>query len=96
MVRFAVFAALVVAGLVYAHDHQLLSESHLMGGCTAVQLATAAPDGSEWRACTDGALTGGAPDLSARCTDAGTLNGRKLWKCPEGSITPAVQQTKHI
>lgn len=79
MLRFAVFAAAVVAALAAVKDEHVISRARLVGTCETVE---AARDGGEWLACRRGSLLG-YPDLSADgCTRAPTATSLQLWQCP--------------
>jgi hypothetical protein len=72
--------AFVLAGImIAAKEHRILARTHVVGSCTTV--ATAA-DGSEWRACESGRLSG-KPSLERdSCKDAGPRAKVELWHCP--------------
>jgi len=84
MLKFAVFAALLAAGLAYGkHDH-VLERAGLLGSC--VRVAGALPDGGEWRACSPGKLTG-YNDLSRDgCVAHGGDGELRYWRCPASLV----------
>lgn len=80
MLKFAVIAALLAAGLAYAKHDRTLERAGLLGSCARV--AGALPDGGEWRACRPGRLTG-YPDLSRDgCVAQGGDAELRYWRCP--------------
>jgi hypothetical protein len=79
--RIAVVVSLAFLALNVAKREQLVQRASLLGGCAPVQVSAPAAAGDHWRACRAGRLTG-APDLSPRCTSAGTTASAHLWRCP--------------
>jgi hypothetical protein len=95
VIRLFITVALVVGALVYARQHNVLQQAHLLGRCAPIELSTPAPSGSVWRACTNGSLTG-RPDLSARCKMAGMIADKQLWSCPETAIDPTTERMPQL
>jgi hypothetical protein len=81
----AVFAALMVA----IKDRRLLQRVHVVGSCASVANV---PDGSEWRRCVGGHLTGPPGLASAGCTDWGTYQDAEFWHCPAELAPNALRQ----
>lgn len=80
MFRFAVLLVLVAVAFAAVKREHLLERAGLTGSC-AVVAAPADPAG-EWRACSEGRLTG-APDLSrGGCARRGVHEGSEYWRCP--------------
>jgi hypothetical protein len=86
--RIAVFVSLAFVALSVGHQKHLLQRAALVGTCTPVQVSGPAAPDVAWRSCRSGRLTG-APDLSARCTAAGTTAKTQLWRCPVTSYAAA-------
>jgi hypothetical protein len=71
----AVFAGLMIG----VKDHRLLERLHVTGSCSTLAVAK---DGTEWRSCSAGNLSG-KPSLSQDgCTDSGARGKVELWHCP--------------
>ena len=80
MLRFALIAALVAAGLAYGKQDRTFERAGLLGSCAHV--AGALPDGGEWQACRSGRLTG-YPDLSRDgCVALSQVGELRYWRCP--------------
>ena len=77
----------VLAGLMIGvKDHHLLERLHVTGSCSTLAVAK---DGTEWRSCAAGNLSG-KPSLSQDgCTDSGARGNLELWHCP-ASLTASV------
>lgn len=79
LLRIVAVAAALIAMLIAVKDHRVLQRAHVVGSCATV-LKDA--DGSEWRSCVAGTLSG-RPDLSrSGCTDAGPRGSTEFWHCP--------------
>lgn len=91
MLKFALIAALIAAGLAYGKHDRTLERAGLLGSC--VRVAGALPDGGEWRACRPGRLTG-YNDLSRDgCVASGGDSDLRYWRCPAalvGSRVPSL------
>jgi hypothetical protein len=79
MLRIVAVGATLIALLIAVKDHRLLQRAHLVGSCSTVGQAQ---DGSEWRACVPGKLSG-RPGLELNsCTDIGRHRNAEIWTCP--------------
>ena len=84
MLRFALIAALLAAGLAYGKHDRTLERAGLLGSCAHV--AGALPDGGEWQACRSGRLTG-YPDLSRDgCVALSEVGELRYWRCPASLV----------
>jgi len=79
MLRIFAVAIVLAGSMIAAKDHRLLARTHLVGSCATVATAK---DGSEWRACGAGTLSGKPSLAQAGCTDAGARGSAELWRCP--------------
>ncbi len=80
MLRFALLIVLLAAALTAVKREHLLERAELTGSCPVV--AAPADPAAEWRACSEGRLTG-APDLSrGGCVLRGVQEGLEYWRCP--------------
>ena len=77
--KIVVVVMLVAAVLVVAQQKGVLDKSGIVGSCEVVQ--SPAGDRSEWRACSEGILTG-HPSLVADCTFQLSRRGYQYWRCP--------------
>jgi len=79
MLRIVTVGALFIGLLIAIKSQQLLQRAHLVGVCATVARAA---DGSEWRSCVPGRLSG-RPGLTLDgCTDVGLRGSGELWRCP--------------
>lgn len=79
MLRFMAVAAAGLALLATVKRERLLERAHLVGVCTTYAQAA---DGTEWRECFSGRLSG-RPSLKLNgCTNAGAHGDAELWHCP--------------
>jgi hypothetical protein len=79
MLRILAVGTVLIALLITVKDQRVLQRAHLVGACSTYALAE---DGSEWRACTPGRLSG-RPSLElTSCTDFGRLGTAEVWNCP--------------
>ncbi|MHB8641776.1 MAG: hypothetical protein ACYDA3_02650 [Gaiellaceae bacterium] len=70
----------VVAGLMIGvKEHRLLERLHVTGSCSTLAVAK---DGTEWRTCTAGNLSGKPSLANDGCTDSGARGSAELWHCP--------------
>ena len=83
LLRIIAVAAALVALLIATKDHRLLERTHLVGGCTTVSTAN---DGSEWRSCRSGWMSGRPSLERGSCTDAGPRGNTELWHCPAALV----------
>lgn len=79
MLRIVVYGLILVALLGTIKSQRVLQRAHLVGACsTLVRVA----DGSEWRSCVPGKLSG-RPGLTLdSCTDWGRRGDAEIWSCP--------------
>ena len=79
MLRIVAVGLTLIGLLITVKSQQVLQRAHLVGSCsTLVQAA----DGSEWRSCVPGALSG-RPGLTLdSCTDWGRRGNAEIWSCP--------------
>jgi hypothetical protein len=79
MFRIFLAAILIVAALVTVKRERLLERAHIVGFCTTYAHGA---DGTEWRKCTSGRISG-RPSLKLNgCTDVGPRGAAELWHCP--------------
>jgi hypothetical protein len=84
-VKILLIGVLVAASMAVVKDGRLLHRAGLVGGCT--QLATPAPDGGTWQACTRGKLED-YPNLAGKsCISFGFKRGREFWRCPAAVVS---------
>ena len=88
MLRIFAVAAALIALLIAVKDHRLLQRTHLVGACATVSTAK---DGTEWRSCADGWLSGKPTLARASCTDAGPRGRIELWHCPASLVQNATR-----
>jgi hypothetical protein len=69
----------LIALLITVKDQRVLQRAHLIGFCSTVAQAT---DGSEWRSCVPGHISG-RPGLELdSCIDYGREGNAEVWSCP--------------
>ena len=79
MLRIVVYGLILIAALVTIKSQRVLQRAHLVGVCSTVAQAA---DGSEWRSCVPGKLSG-RPGLTLdSCTDWGLYGRAEYWSCP--------------
>jgi hypothetical protein len=80
VIRFALLAAVIAAGLGLVQQKQVLRNAGLFGHCS--QVATPAGQTGFWHECVSGKLTG-TPSLSlSSCMRIQHGPARDLWRCP--------------
>lgn len=84
MLKFALYAALLAAGLAYGKQERVLERAGLLGTCAPV--AGAVPDGGEWLACKPGSLTGYSDLSRDGCTPQGGAGDIRYWRCPASVV----------
>ncbi|MDX6511299.1 MAG: hypothetical protein QOE36_803 [Gaiellaceae bacterium] len=75
----ALALALGIALLIGIKNDHLLERAHIVGYCRTY--ATAA-DGTEWRECFSGHVSGRPSLKRNNCTDVGRHGANELWHCP--------------
>jgi len=78
LVKIVVVVVLFATVLVVAQQKGVLDKSGVVGACEVVR--SPAGDKSEWRACSEGFLTG-YPSQVADCTFQLTRAGYQYWRC---------------
>jgi hypothetical protein len=79
MFRVFLAAILIVAALVTVKYERLLERAHIVGACTTYSHDA---EGTEWRTCSAGRISG-RPNLKLNgCTDLGPRGAGELWRCP--------------
>jgi hypothetical protein len=79
MLRIVVYGLVIFALLITIKSQRVLQRTHLVGACSTVAQAT---DGSQWRSCVPGKLSG-RPGLTLdSCTDWGLQGNAEIWNCP--------------
>ena len=69
MLRIVAVGAVLIALMITVKDQRVLKRAHLVGSCSTV---ASVADGSEWRQCVPGKLSGRpGPELDS-CSDWGT------------------------
>ena len=79
MLRIVAVGAVLVALLVAIKDQRLLQRAHLVGYCSTVAQAE---DGTEWRSCVPGKISGRPGLVLDACTDFGRYGRAEIWNCP--------------
>ena len=80
--KIVVIVVLLTAVVFAAQQKGMLDKSGIVGACEVVR--SPAGDASEWRACSEGILTG-YPSQVADCTYQLTRAGYQYWRCaPSG------------
>jgi hypothetical protein len=79
MLRIAAVGAVLIALLITIKDQRLLQRAHLVGYCSSVNQAA---DGSEWRSCVPGRISGRPGLVLDGCTDYGRYGRAEVWNCP--------------
>ena len=80
VIRFALLAALVAAGLAVAQRQHVLENAGLVGHCS--RMATPAGQTGFWHECVAGKVTG-TPGLSlSSCKRVSHTTERDVWRCP--------------
>jgi hypothetical protein len=80
LVKIVVFAALVGVGLFVAKEEQLFEKAGLVGRCQLVRAP--AGDEGEWRACSEGLMSGFPSLVKDSCTRESRSSGYEYWRCP--------------
>jgi hypothetical protein len=89
VLRIVAVGTVLIALLITVKDQRVLQRAHLVGYCSTVAQAT---DGSEWRSCVPGKLSG-RPGLSFNsCTDFGRAGNAEYWNCPAALDDKARQE----
>ena len=79
MFRIFLAAILIVLALVTVKRERLLERAHMTGSCATYAYSA---DGTEWRKCASGRISG-TPSLKLHgCTDIGPRGNAELWRCP--------------
>jgi hypothetical protein len=92
MVRIVAVGAMLVAVMIAIKDHRLLERTHVVGSCSTVAQTSVSTDGSEWRSCVAGRLTGRPGLALAGCTDFGVYRDAEFWQCPATLAGNAIRQ----
>jgi hypothetical protein len=80
VVRFAVLAAVIAAGLVVVQRQGVLENAGLVGHCS--RIATPVGKTGYWHECVAGSVTG-TPGLSlSSCKRVSHTPERDVWRCP--------------
>ena len=79
MLRIVAVGSVLIALLIAVKDQRVLQRAHLVGYCSTFAFSA---DGSEWRSCVPGRLSG-RPGLELNsCTDFGRRGNEEVWNCP--------------
>jgi len=70
---------MLVLLLISIKEQRLLQRARLVGHCSSVSQAE---DGSEWRKCVPGRLSGRPGMELTSCTDWGLYGEAQYWNCP--------------
>jgi hypothetical protein len=65
--------------MITVKDQRVLQRAHLVGSCSTFAQGE---DGSEWRSCVPGRLSGRPGMELTNCTDEGRRGNAELWSCP--------------
>jgi len=79
LLRIAAVGTILVALLISIKEQRLLQRAHLVGHCSTV---VQAEDGSEWRKCVPGRISGRPSMALTSCTDYGRNGDAEYWNCP--------------
>jgi hypothetical protein len=79
MLRIVAVGTVLIALLITVKDQRVLQRSHLVGFCSTVSQDK---DGSEWRSCVPGRLSGRPGLILDSCTDVGRHGNAEVWNCP--------------
>ena len=79
MLRIAAVTAALIALMLAVKDGRVLTRSHVVGSCARVADVS---DGTDWRRCVRGRLTGPPGLTNAGCSDWGTYQEAEFWHCP--------------
>ena len=89
MLRILAIGTVLIALMIAVKDHRLLQRAHLVGYCSTFAQS---PDGSEWRSCVSGRLSG-RPGLEFNsCTDFGRRAKEEIWNCPAALDDKALRE----
>jgi hypothetical protein len=89
MLRIFLVAICILAALVAVKREHLLERAHVVGYCTTYARAA---DGTEWRKCSSGRMSG-RPSLKLNgCTDVGPHDDAELWRCPASLASNTTRQ----
>jgi hypothetical protein len=79
MLRIFLTAICIFVALVTVKRERILERAHIVGACTTYAHDD---DGTEWRECASGRISG-RPSLKLNgCTDVGPHGKNELWRCP--------------
>jgi hypothetical protein len=79
MLRIAVYGLCLIALLITIKSQQVLQRAHLVGFCSTFAQVE---NGTEWRSCVPGKVSG-RPGLTLdSCTDWGRRGNAEIWNCP--------------
>jgi hypothetical protein len=79
LLRIILVGTVLIALMTAVKTERLLQRAHLVGYCSTYAQTT---DGSEWRSCVPGRLSG-RPSLELNsCTDFGRQGIAEIWSCP--------------
>jgi hypothetical protein len=90
VLRFAIVAAVIAAGLGFAQQRQVLQHAGLFGSCS--QIATPAGQSGVWHECVPGKLTGTPSLTRGSCTRIQHSATRDFWRCPTALEPDKVRQ----
>ena len=89
MLRILVIGSVLIALLIAVKDQRVLQRAHLIGYCSTFAQSA---DGSEWRSCVPGRLSG-RPGLELNsCTDFGRHGNDEIWNCPASLENRAIRE----
>jgi hypothetical protein len=89
VLRIVAVGAVLAAAMIGVKQHRVLQRTHVVGSCSTVMGAT---DGSEWRSCVAGRLTGRPQLAFDGCTDFGVFRDAEYWHCPAPLAADAARQ----
>jgi hypothetical protein len=75
--------------MIAVKDQRLLERAHLIGYCSTLAQES---DGSEWRSCVPGRLSGRPGMKMTSCTDMGRRGNAELWRCPTSLANSALRE----
>jgi hypothetical protein len=77
--RMALALALGIALLIAVKREHLLERAHIVGSCRTYARSS---DGTEWRECSPGKISGRPSLRRNNCTLIGPHGANELWHCP--------------
>jgi hypothetical protein len=87
LLRIIAVGAVLIALMITVKDQRVLERAHLIGSCSTFGRTA---DGSEWRSCVPGRLSGRPGMELTNCTDVGSRGNAEIWSCPATLERPGI------